>query len=47
MAISEKEICRKELYAAGDLEKETELLQKEISTADITNQTPLFTIFCC
>ena len=47
MAISEKETCREELYVAGDVEKETELLLAEISTANITNQTPLLSIFCC
>lgn len=37
----------KDIYIAGNLEEETELLQKEVVPADITLQTVLLTIFCC
>lgn len=37
----------KDTYIAGNLEEETELLQKEAVPADITLQTVLLTIFCC
>ena len=37
----------KDTYIAGNLEEETELLQKEAAPADITLQTIFLTIFCC
>lgn len=37
----------KEIYIAGNLEEETELLLKEAVPEDITLQTVLLTIFCC
>ena len=40
-------IPEKDIYIAGNLEEETELLQKEAAPADITLQTIFLTIFCC
>lgn len=37
----------KEIYVAGNLDEETELLQKEAVPEDITLQTIFLTIFCC
>ncbi len=42
-----EETCTKECYGAGNLEKETELIQEEVSTVDITRQTPFLTLYCC
>lgn len=47
MMVTVKEVSAKEWYGAGDLDKETELIQEEATTEGITNQTQVLTIFCC
>ena len=42
-----EETFTKDWSCAGELERETELVQGEATTADVTRQTSFLTIYCC